>query len=470
MTSTSLPLASPSGEGVDPSAVRAFLDAQEAAGQQMHSLQVVRHGHLVAQGWWAPWTPSDRALVYSLSKTFTSAVVGVCVADGVFGYDDTIVELLPHLAAETTGKTRRIRVRDCLSMATGHTHDLMDGVLTGLDASHITRMLATEPQGEPGETFCYNQIATYTLSVLVEHATGRDVHDLMRERVLDRIGCAPSSWQRDLEGRSLGYSGLQITAPTLAAFFQLLLDKGVHDGRQLLAPEWIERHCELQVVNGDDPDSDWAQGYGWQVWRARHGYRGDGAFGQYGVVLPEQDVVVAITSEVADMQITLDNLWKHLLPGLGRAPLPGSAADDELRDHLGTRQIPPLSAPFDGPTGDGVLPTSFIGSVDGDDIRLEWTERDGTRLAATVGLGRWERTTLQWPDGHADVAISGLLVDGRIHARLLMLTSPHSVDIVGADDHGAPGWARWRMQQLGVVRSLRDLRLREVAPATRAHA
>ena len=85
MTSTSLPLASPSGEGVDPSAVRAFLDAQEVAGQQMHSLQVVRHGHVVAQGWWAPWTPSDRALVYSLSKTFTSAVVGVCVADGVFG-------------------------------------------------------------------------------------------------------------------------------------------------------------------------------------------------------------------------------------------------------------------------------------------------------------------------------------------------------------------------------------------------
>ena len=79
-------------------------------------------------------------------------------------------------------------------------------------------------------------------------------------------------------------------------------------GRQLLAPAWVADATRSQGPVATEPHAgpDWQRGYGWSFWQARHGYRGDGAFGQYAVVLPEQDVAVAITSEVEDMQQLLD--------------------------------------------------------------------------------------------------------------------------------------------------------------------
>ena len=90
---------------------------------------------------------------------------------------------------------------------------------------------------------------------------------------------------------------------------------------------WVEAATSRQVSNGSNPASDWDQGYGYQFWRSRHGaYRGDGAFGQYCLVLPEQDAVVVITSGVKSMQAVLDLVFAKLLPAFRPAPLPADAA------------------------------------------------------------------------------------------------------------------------------------------------
>jgi hypothetical protein len=78
-----------------------------------------------------------------------------------------------------------------------------------------------------------------------------------------------------------------------------------------------------QTSNGSNPKSDWEQGYGYQFWRCRHGaYRGDGAFGQFCIILPEEDAVIAITAGVRDMQAVLNLVWDKLLPGITPLPLP----------------------------------------------------------------------------------------------------------------------------------------------------
>ena len=100
----------------------------------------------------------------------------------------------------------------------------------------------------------------------------------------------------------------------------LYVQGGRCDGRELLPADWVAEATSKQVVNPDREWIDWRQGYGFQFWMARHGYRGDGAFGQFCVVLPEQDTVVAITAATWDMQAVLDALWDHLLPGLGQPP------------------------------------------------------------------------------------------------------------------------------------------------------
>ena len=93
---------------------------------------------------------------------------------------------------------------------------------------------------------------------------------------------------------------------------------------------WIVQATARQVSNGSDPTKDWDQGYGFQFWRCRHGaYRGDGAFGQFCLVLPEQDAVIAITADAKDMQAELNIVWEKLLPAFQKDALPEAADEQE---------------------------------------------------------------------------------------------------------------------------------------------
>ncbi len=105
-------------------------------------------------------------------------------------------------------------------------------------------------------------------------------------------------------------------------FGQLLLQKGKWQDKQLLPESWIELATSKQVENGNSPNSDWNQGYGFQFWRCRHhAYRGDGKDGQFCVVLPEHDAVVVLTSDTGNMQAELQLVWDHLLPAFKAEPL-----------------------------------------------------------------------------------------------------------------------------------------------------
>jgi hypothetical protein len=96
-----------------------------------------------------------------------------------------------------------------------------------------------------------------------------------------------------------------------------------------------------QVSNGSDPNNDWNQGYGYQFWRCRHNiFRGDGAFGQYCIVMPDQDAVLAITSGVDDMQAVLNLVWEKLLPAFEPKALPEDlAANKALAKKLAGLQL-----------------------------------------------------------------------------------------------------------------------------------
>ncbi|SCD35270.1 hypothetical protein GA0115240_10387 [Streptomyces sp. DvalAA-14] len=91
--------------------------------------------------------------------------------------------------------------------------------------------------------------------------------------------------------------------------------------------------------------SDWQQGYGFQFWMSRHGFRGDGAYGQFCVVLPEHDVVIAMTAATEQLQDLLNLMWQHLLPAFGPEPLPDhDKADTALRERLDALALPPLAS------------------------------------------------------------------------------------------------------------------------------
>ena len=172
----------------------------------------------------------------------------------------------------------------------------------------------------------------------------------------------------------------------------------------MIPAAWVEEATARQTSNGSSPNSDWDQGYGYQFWRCRHGaFRGDGAFGQYCLVLPEQDAVVAITSGVKDMQAVLNLVWDKLLPALTSGPLPADAdALAKLKTKLARLQLRLPEGEANSPRLAQVAGRKYV--FPANDQKLEWirlvqndegkglalvTHSNGVESSLAIGTGQW---------------------------------------------------------------------------------
>jgi CubicO group peptidase (beta-lactamase class C family) len=287
---TDLPRASAESQGVDPAGIDAFLDTLEAASDvEPHSLMVLRHGQVLAQGWWAPYEREQPHLLYSLSKSFASTALGLAVGEGLVDLDATVLSYFPELDADITDpRSRSMRVRHVAAMASGHLSETLERALTNDPVDLVRGFLLVPPDREPGTVFAYNQPCTYTLAAIVQRLSGQTLVDYLRPRLFDPLGIGQVGWQQHPVGRDLGFTGLHATTDAIARLGLLYLQRGVWNGTRLLSEAWVAEATSVQVANPDESNPDWRQGYGFQFWMARHGFRGDGAYGQFCIVLPEQ--------------------------------------------------------------------------------------------------------------------------------------------------------------------------------------
>lgn len=416
-----LPRSTPSAQGVAASGVTAFVDALEQhPGIDPHGVMLVRHGHVVAEGWWAPYSADRVHLLYSLSKTFMSTAVGFAVQEGLLSLDDAVADHFPEFRDELPEASRRILVRHALAMASGHDAEMVQAAFGADPVEPVRGFLLHAPEHEPGSWFAYNQPANYTVAAILQRAAGTDLVSYLRPRLLDPLGVGPVGWQEYPPGRSLGFSGLHATTEAIAKLGLLHLDDGVWEGEQLLPEGWAAAVRTNRVSTARETNADWAQGYGYQVWMARHGYRGDGAYGQFMVILPEQDVVLAINSAEVDMQAVLDAAWAHLLPAFGEQG-DGAEADAALAARLADLELPATTGAA-APTG--TVPGTWAGSGltasrEGDGVTLT-----DPRITLTVPLGATGWTVIEGADA-PPVAVSGGWAGDTAHLDLLFLESPH---------------------------------------------
>ncbi|HEX8766885.1 MAG TPA: serine hydrolase domain-containing protein, partial [Jatrophihabitans sp.] len=446
--SRDLPRSAPADQQVDPAAVLAFVDAIEAdPAIELHSLMVVRHGQVVAEGWWAPHTPERTRLLYSVSKSFTSTALGFALEEGRFGLDDTVVSHFPEFAAEITDpRSRSVTLRHLASMASGHNRDMLEEALTGDPREPVRGFLLVPPDEAPGSVFAYSQPCTYTLAAVIQRATGMRLTEYLRPRLFDPLGIGEVGWLAWPPGREQGFSGLFARTEDVAKLGQLYLQRGRWDDTQLVPERYVEQATSRQSDTPNQDNVDWRLGYGFQFWMARHGYRGDGAFGQFCVVLPEQGAVFAATGGTEAMQGVLDNLWEHLLPGFDS----GSADDvaqQELARRLGGLRLPACAArpgpprwedwtggPFSvAPAAEGG-PAAPLTSVElrKGDAGLDVTVAEpANALTFPVGAGDWLVSAPR--DRHGDpvpvAASGGWLDDHTVRVEVIFLESPHRMVI-----------------------------------------
>ena len=343
-----LPRSMPEAQGVSSAGILAFLDTIERLNErapgdpalvtpEFHSVMIVRNGFVVTEGWWAPYAADRNHALFSLSKSFTSTAIGLAIQEGFLGLDDTVVSFFPDkLPARLSANLESMTVRHLLTMSSGQSRD------DRTTDDWVQTFLALPVETPPGEQFRYSTSATFMLSAILQETTGETLMAFLTPRLFEPLSIADVEWLESPQGYTTGGYGMSAKTEDIAKLGQLYLQEGMWNGQQILAPEWVEMATSKQIDNAETPGApedvtnDWAQGYGFQFWQTTHNaYRGDGAFGQFCLVIPELDLVIAITGGSPDMQAMLDVIWEFLLPAIHDADLPEDEdAYAQLTDRL----------------------------------------------------------------------------------------------------------------------------------------
>ena len=309
-----------------------YLKAVADAKQDLHSIMVLLHGKVVAEHWLGEGDANKPHILNSVSKTFTSMAVGFAIAEGKLKLTDKVISFFPDEApAAPNENVKAMTIRNLLTMSSGHATDPTANIRKSEDQNWAKAFFDAPVEEQPGSRHVYNSLGTYMLSAIIQKVTGEKVIDYLYPRLFRPLGIVGATWQESPQGINAGGWGLYLKTEDLAKVGQFLLQKGEWNGKQLLPKEWIEEASSNQIASypantpkGKYPEmkqgdkrSDWLQGYGYQMWRCRHNcFRADGANGQFIIVVPERDAVIAMTANIGNMQAELDLVWKYIYPAL----------------------------------------------------------------------------------------------------------------------------------------------------------
>lgn len=309
-----------------------------AEGINLHSLMIVAGDSVVYSHWAEGFHPDSLHFLYSVSKTFTSLGVGLAISDSLLTLNERIIDIFPDCLPDSVGENlAAMTVENLLTMSSGHANateiynDLTSRAENDTTLCWVREFLSYPIEYKPGTVFSYNSLASFVLSAAIQRRTGEKLIDYLTPRLFEPLGIDHARWEENPEGINTGGWGLWLTTEDLAKTGQMMLDRGLWQGQQIVPAEWIDtmtaRHIQSVQGSPDAADtnptaeqlatSDWVQGYGYQVWRCRHNaYRADGSLGQFIVVIPDLDAVVAMTAGSHTYQPQLNLVWEYILPFL----------------------------------------------------------------------------------------------------------------------------------------------------------
>lgn len=323
---------SPESVGISSKSILEFLRRAREACVEMHGLMVLRHGKVCAEGWWAPYGPQYKHSMFSFSKTLTATAIGFAEQEGLLSLEEKLVDIFPDRCPEKLSENlRKADIYSLLTMSCGHENEI--SAQEDASPDWISAFLHHDFPYAPGTMFQYNTPGTNMLAAILRRKTGMGLTEFLEPRLLAPLGIENARCLRLADGVERGGAGYFLSTEDMARFAQFYLQRGVWEGKRLLQESWFDRASAAQIATVNpiftNHDSNWRLGYGFQMWRCipEGVYRMDGAFGQFGVIFPEQDAVVAINSASVYPDDLLNILWDTILPGMQGEPLPENAQD-----------------------------------------------------------------------------------------------------------------------------------------------
>ena len=412
----SIPRSTPEAEGISSEAILKFVKAaDESEKTEFHSFMIIRHGKVIAEGWWDPFGPELKHTLYSASKSFTATAVGLAINEGKLSLDDQLISIFPESVPDSISPNlESLKIRHLLSMSAGQRRDPPIDV-----EDWIKSYLETPITIEPGTRYRYSSLASFMLSATVQKVTGEKVIDYLTPRLFEPLGIEGEDWETNPQGINTGGWGLRLKTEDLAKFGLLYLNKGNWNGKQILPEKWVEEATSVKIQQRPnmtqaerDSSDDSVQGYCYQFWRAKHNsYQVNGYAGQFVLIVPDKDMVVVFTAESRDMWGELGMVWEYIYPELHDEALPeNKEAVAALKEKIASLSIPApeksmndeMSSKISGKTirlAENQLGFQNISLQFTDDICQMNLKTESGSYDLSFGAGKWKfgETTLHGP-------------------------------------------------------------------------
>ena len=270
------------------------------------SLLVVKNGYLVFEKYYSWGSAEKYAVVHSVTKSVTSALIGIALDKGYLkNVDQKLIEFFPeYITDESEPGKREIRLKHLLTMSAGYMwNDRGPSMMNWYSSSNWVKSAVQLPlKDSPGEVFNYNSSTSHLLSIILTKSTKTSTLDFARKNLFDPLGIQSAFWREDPQGYHIGGFGLGLSARDLAKIGFLYLNNGYWNGQSIVSEYWVKESTGQKIQAFRHPLYG-TFGYGYQWWVKNidgcDSFRAWGRRGQFIVVVPELDLVVAVTSETA---------------------------------------------------------------------------------------------------------------------------------------------------------------------------
>ncbi|MDD7201888.1 MAG: serine hydrolase domain-containing protein [Sphaerochaetaceae bacterium] len=373
--------ATPESQGIRSEAIIDLLTELEGKGLAMHSLLVARHGVLVSESYWKPFTGKSLQRMYSVTKSLVSMAIGILVHQHKISLDDPVCGYFPEkLPKQPSEALLGTSIRDMLRMESCHkktTYKLYD------NPDWVGSFFTVPVDHQPGSFFLYDTSATHVLGALVEKLTGKELLDFLRDELLSGTEFSREACTlKDPMGVTQGGSGLLCTSRDLLVLAQTFTDP------QNPCHDYFQEASSKQVETWPDAAGglkDLQEGYGYYVWRTTHqGFCFYGMGGQLALFVPGKQLVIVTTAWLkhtqGGLQELFDSLW-DLVDSIGNEPLsenPGALTGLRAMEEGRELRVAPGTSDVACGLGSYTLPENETG------IRSVVVTKKGNELLVTV--------------------------------------------------------------------------------------
>jgi len=342
------------------------------------SISIYRHGVNVANFVFNPlYTKDELHVIHSVTKSIMSALIGIAVEkDFIDSVDTPFVDFFPGKQETIKDeRMRTVRLKDLLSMQTGiRSRDYALYRWEGLfdmqkSDDWVSYIMGLPLDAEPGTRYDYSNMSSFLLSAIIAETTGMDTLSFARKHLFDPLGIKDVRWEVSPQGYHMGYARMWLKPDDMAKIGLLYLQKGYWDGAQIISEAWVTESVTphafpknlVDVMDADGnkdkrlTTAQWrganfvrpfTDGYGYQWWLDKDGsYSAVGVSGQYVMVVPQQNLVIAITSSSSRLGVFFPRkiLDRFILPSIkGDGPLPENKPALETLRQFETPPAPPV--------------------------------------------------------------------------------------------------------------------------------